>query len=346
MSITLLKYRELSALLASDSFRIYLLLALWVVLSLAWSGAEEKAISLVKRPIYVAALFIGVFFLLRWSERGFHLLLKTSAVLATLLTSYWLYKFISTGGSPATRFTGYGPSVNPVHFSQVLGFFFLYWFLSWWQSPKRVAWLELIGMLVFLIALVYTNSRSPFLGILFAILLIWAVKPCQKIGWVLIGLSAAITVFYLHPSIRILEPNTSYRFDVWREVFAKLSETPLVGHGYDTGIEFYLAKLNSTFTDTHSIHVGVLYELGVIGLIIWAGLYASLARDFFRSEKSFLVILSSCLVLFGIGSGSTDGMTYLSRPKEHWFLLWIPMSILVASVVVSKKSVSRPSLSS
>jgi O-antigen ligase len=207
--------------------------------------------------------------------------------------------------------------------------------------------LEIIGIIVFLLALVYANSRSPYLGIVLAIVLVSAVKRDRKVIFSLLAMCSILTVFYLNSYIRILEPNTSHRFDVWREVFFKFREAPLfLGYGFDAGIEFLVPKLGASFTDTHSIHVGVLYELGVVGFIIWFSLYASLARDFLQSKKTFLVVLSGCLSIYGVGSGMTDGMTYISRAKEHWFILWIPISILVASVLTATKPPHRPSLPS
>jgi len=342
--IAILKFRELSDLFESTSFRIYLLFGLWATLSIFWSSSDESVISLVKRPLYIAALFVGVFFLIRWSETRFHSILRISALVATLWMGWWLYRFIILGGTPAERFMGYGPSINPIHFSQVLGFFFLYWLVSWWHSPQKFSLLDLTGVLVMFLALTYANSRSPFLGILLAIFLISAIKRDRRAVWVSLGMAAAAILFYTNTSIRILEPNTSYRFDVWKEVLVKFAESPLYGHGYDAGIEFFVPKIKSFFTDTHGIHFGVLFELGVIGLIIWIVFYASLARDFFRSEKTPLIMFSGCLAIFGFGSGITDGMTYLSRPKEHWFILWLPFSMLLASVLVSKES--RANLSS
>jgi hypothetical protein len=334
--ITILKFRDLKALYRTLTFKIFLVFATWVTLSIAWSGAESSLVSLVKRPIYVTSLFVGVFFLLRWSEENFKLLLKIAAMTATLWMIYWLVKFSISGGTIAARFNGYGPSVNPIHFSQILGFFFIYWLVSWWQNPRKIAWLELTGMAVFIIALAYANSRSPFLGISLAILLIAGIKRDIKVILVLLALALLALVFFVHPEVRILEPNTSYRFDVWREVIKLMDGAFLIGRGYETGIEFLLPKLNTVFTDTHSIHVGVFYELGLIGLLIWIALYASLMLDFLRSEKTFLVLLSGCLVVFGFGSGMTDGMGYLSRPREHWFILWIPMAMLFALTTKSQ----------
>jgi hypothetical protein len=41
--------------------------------------------------------------------------------------------------------------------------------------------------------------------------------------------------------------------------------------------------------------------------------------------------------VYGIGAGLTEGGGILSRPKEHWFLLWIPLAIIAALSVAQRR---------
>jgi hypothetical protein len=40
------------------------------------------------------------------------------------------------------------------------------------------------------------------------------------------------------------------------------------------------------------------------------------------------VMISSALLVFGFAAGLTEGGEFLTRPKEHWFLIWIPFALL------------------
>jgi hypothetical protein len=43
-----------------------------------------------------------------------------------------------------------------------------------------------------------------------------------------------------------------------------------------------------------------------------------------------MLIIASTWLIFGIGAGLTEGGGIISRPKEHWFLLWIPLALIAA----------------
>lgn len=49
-----------------------------------------------------------------------------------------------------------------------------------------------------------------------------------------------------------------------------------------------------------------------------------------KNRKSPAVLLASTWLVFGLAAGLTEGNAFLPRPKEHWFLIWIPMALLYA----------------
>jgi len=57
---------------------------------------------------------------------------------------------------------------------------------------------------------------------------------------------------------------------------------------------------------------------------VW-GLYSS-----WRHRVQPLFILASAWLVYGIGAGLTEGGGILPRPKEHWYLLWIPLALIAA----------------
>ncbi|MCZ7019123.1 hypothetical protein OH415_25755, partial [Salmonella enterica] len=56
----------------------------------------------------------------------------------------------------------------------------------------------------------------------------------------------------------------------------------------------------------------------------------------FKERAQPLFLLASALLAYGIGAGLTEGGGILSRPKEHWFLLWIPLA-LIAGLSIAKR---------
>jgi len=53
------------------------------------------------------------------------------------------------------------------------------------------------------------------------------------------------------------------------------------------------------------------------------------------------VLICSAAVVSGLVAGLTEGISYLSRPKEHWFLIWIPLSFLAAALALRNKSMDK-----
>jgi len=127
----------------------------------------------------------------------------------------------------------------------------------------------------------------------------------------------------------IIERGDSYRLEIWQIVLHKIADHPWLGHGYsatlavDPGVGYILQE-------PHSFALGVLYYVGIIGLLPWLfflfwGLLSS-----WRQRVQPLLIIASTWLVFGIGAGLTEGGGIISRPKEHWFLLWIPLALIAA----------------
>ncbi len=44
---------------------------------------------------------------------------------------------------------------------------------------------------------------------------------------------------------------------------------------------------------------------------------------------------------YGLVAGMTEGGSFLSRPNEHWFLIWIPLALVAAFTVRSESPPSQ-----
>jgi len=50
-----------------------------------------------------------------------------------------------------------------------------------------------------------------------------------------------------------------------------------------------------------------------------------------RNRSNPAVVIASALLIFGLVAGLTEGRDFLSRPKEHWFLIWIPFALTISA---------------
>ena len=64
-------------------------------------------------------------------------------------------------------------------------------------------------------------------------------------------------------------------------------------------------------------------------------------RLLLENRKSPAVLLASTWLVFGLAAGLTEGNAFLPRPKEHWFLIWIPMALLYALWIQQRFAASR-----
>jgi O-antigen ligase len=81
--------------------------------------------------------------------------------------------------------------------------------------------------------------------------------------------------------------------------------------------------------------LSVIYDLGAIGGLIWLGIYGVALAGAWRRRHVPDVAWFSAPVVYGLFAGTTEGGAFLSRPKEHWFLVWIPLALL--AVVIARE---------
>jgi O-antigen ligase len=122
----------------------------------------------------------------------------------------------------------------------------------------------------------------------------------------------------------------SYRPEIWGKSLQQIAEAPWFGHGYDAPFTIILSIQNSLY-DPHNIELAILYESGVVGFVLWTGLYLCALRFAWRHRTNAFVLIASAWLIYGLGCGLTEGRAYMSRPKEHWFLIWIPMALVFAT---------------
>ena len=98
----------------------------------------------------------------------------------------------------------------------------------------------------------------------------------------------------------------------------------------------YLEGFSVPFSEPHSFAIGVLYYTGIIGLSLWLALHAAALSHCWRQRHNALFIIAGALLIYGIGAGLAEGGGILARPKEHWFLTWIPLALIAALNIATK----------
>ena len=330
----ILQPRLLPALTKNPLFIVFFVFSGYMLLTLAWSDGDNSIGSLIKRPLYIAMLlFSAGIIVLRcpdYLEKGTWLAAIFAALAAGVSLIY--FKFFET--SSTGRLSGYGALYNPLLSAHVFGAFAAFWLASWFQARRALSPLPILCIAILGAAILATGSRTPLIGLAaaFAWLLIVGNSRRSLIGCGVIAV-ALISIALTYPEA-FTQRGLSYRPAIWVESLRQIGEHPWLGHGFDTPMTVIIPGLAKTLADPHNIELGVLYSGGIVGLTLWLTLYGLAIYFSWVHRKHAMVTLAATWLVFGFASGLTEGNAFMSRPKEHWYLIWIPMALVYAQSLI------------
>jgi tRNA A-37 threonylcarbamoyl transferase component Bud32 len=180
-----------------------------------------------------------------------------------------------------------------------------------------------------LAAVIATGSRTPLVALTIAAL--WLSYICwNRRSLVMLGAMLVIgTSIFVLFSQNILERGSSFRFELWQMTLDRIADHPWIGHGYNAQLRLD-PGVGYSLQEPHSFALGVLYYIGIIGLLPWLFFHVRGFSSSWQNRVQPLFIIASTWLAFGIGAGLFEGGGIISRPKEHWFLLWIPLAMVAA----------------
>ncbi|AZF50985.1 Oligosaccharide repeat unit polymerase Wzy [Pseudomonas sp. R4-34-07] len=328
--------RELKDLLREPIALAFLAFCAWALTSLLWSPEHSTDTDFFKRPLNTFMLFGGCALLLHYRNELLKPIFFGAAVIALVVCLANLMAF-AKGYQPGMRMIGgLGALDNPLLSSHLFGFFTVYWLYVCMTTQRlKVLWFSVPALAIMTMAVLATGSRTPLVALMLAIGWMALISRNRRsvllIAGTVVG-AAVLVVFYPE---WIISRGSSFRLELWSMSLQLIAERPWIGHSYNS--ELYLTLADGyQLREPHSFALGVLYYVGIIGFIPWIfmlgwALYKSLQQ---RAQPLF--ILASSLLAYGIGAGLTEGGGILSRPKEHWFLLWIPLAIIAGLSVAQR----------
>lgn len=341
--VMLLHPRSSKAMWQNPVIISFLLFSAWALLSFTWSDTDQSLSSLFKRPLYILMLFTACALMALHN----HQRLAQSTILAALLmlpiSAYSLVIFISNP-VPGGRLIGTGALDNPLLSSHLFGFFCALWLALSMTLPGRQSWPALGAVSIMGAAVLATGSRTPLLAI--ALTCAWLVVACwnKRAVWLMLaGAAALVALVIIYPEA-LSSRGLSYRPELWIKTLSKVAEQPWHGFGFDAQLTIFLADMPTFgFSEPHNFALGVLYYTGVTGLVIWLAMHALALFQCWKHKDNFMFVVCGALLVYGIGAGLTEGGGILSRPKEHWLVTWIPLALIAALSIRTKKAQSTMS---
>ncbi|QXQ19322.1 O-antigen ligase family protein [Pseudomonas tolaasii] len=332
-----LRPREFKELLREPLVIAFLAFCAWALTTVLWSPEPTGDSNLFKVPLQTFMLFAGCGMLLHYRNDLFRPIFFSAAVISLVICLLNLIAFFRFFEPGMRMIGGLGALDNPLLSSHVFGFFCVYWLYVCVTTKRLQAlWLSIPAVAIMTLAIMATGSRTPLVAMVLAVLWMGLLSRNRRSALMVGGLIVTAIVVLLFYSHLLTERGSSFRLEIWRIILDRIADHPWIGHSYDS--ELYLNLENhETLREPHSFALGVVYYVGLIGFIPWIfmlgrGLYLG-----FKGRAQPLFILASSLLAYGIGAGLTEGGGILSRPKEHWFLLWIPLALIAGLSLAQRR---------
>ena len=299
----------------------------WSVLSLLWTIDYEKTVATVKTVAQLAAS--------AWVIREFvrtredvqpllaALLFGLFVPLTDVLNNFRLGEGIFVD---AQRFTGVGLNADAVGVLLVLGLPIGWHLLMHHRGIVPAA--ALIYVVTAPIGLLLTATRGAFVAGIAASAIIPLTLRRQSLrsyalAGVLLVLGAVSAVQFVpeYSWVRILSTtseitggNLSGRTAIWNAGLQSFPQRPLVGAGagaYVAAIDPYMGGAERIGA-AHNVAIGLLVEQGIIGLALFATIFAACTWTIFRSPPPHGALWGVLMVTWLIGgmSGNLEGLKF------------------------------------
>lgn len=327
----------------SNITKIFIVFSIWSSLSILWSDTHDDISVPIKRSIYILSLFISFSIITNKNKDNLLKIFIASGLAITLTAIYSLYAL-----QPLhlfdSRFVGTGALSNPLLSSHVFGIFsalFIALTITSRKTNDKFIYFLLSSILI--IATFATESRTPLVALIAAAIWIAFILKNNK-PILTVSFSTIILVFvYILYSEAILSRGLSYRPELWSIAINKILLKPMLGYGFDSNSGFYISSLETNFREPHNIHLSILYFTGIVGFSLWCAMHMYALWACWKNKDDVLFVIASALLVYGITAGMTEGGGLLPRPKEHWFITWIPLAF-VSALLTNKKLKAKESL--
>lgn len=318
--------RRLLPLANNGLFRAFMTFSAYTLISYLWSGTAHS--SVLKYPLFVCVLFCCVALIALEDPKTLQRLFRLSVITASLSAVVSLLIFFHDG--LGTRLPGYGALYNPLLTSHVYGMFAAATiaFLVSALNPGKAAWsLALLPLIALLLA---TGSRTPLIGV--AAVLGWLVvsRLDRQVLVIAVVVAAGAAALALVMPDDLLKRGLSYRPEIWQQAWLQISDRIWFGYGYGHPMAFPIESLGVEFSDSHNMTLAVFFRGGLVGLALWLTMFVIALVYCWKNRTDNFVLAVSAMIVFGFTASMTEGGSFMSRPKEHWFLIWIPLALLAA----------------
>jgi O-antigen ligase len=231
------------------------------------------------------------------------------------------------------RLHGWGATRHPILGATVMAVAGLT-ALSWALAPVMPRPRRLVALAAALLAGVFillTESRGPLLGACAGVLFlcavsVWRVRAVAGLG-VLVALWFSLPqTARNHGAAALVARGTSHRLQIWEYTLGLIRDRPFFGHGLAANLHL---DVGDVITFPHDMYLSLLFYSGIVGFLIFAGLAGLLTLRLWRGRRGAEWPWLAALWLNMLVSGLTDIGQITKGPGPVWFIVWLPVGLLI-----------------
>jgi len=254
--------------------------------------------------------------------------------IATVIEFYFIES--KTFLSPP-RYSGWGRMGNP----NIAGFVYSTAFVVFLSQINHIqtlciskickVFLYFVIPLIFLLAILATQSRNALVAVAFASLIYFLLEKKFFILSIIIFLTVSFfgaIILYLGDFSDFISRGSNFRKEIWLYTISEIKDNLFFGNGYQS--EFYFSMNNFSWSSPHNLLLGSLYQFGAIGTILFVlGIMKIIEINFKEASKKkyytplLLMVLGAAFSLFEMKS------IFINLSYE-WLISWFPFAYVCA----------------
>lgn len=298
-----------------------LALLAWGCVSLLWSQSHRYDDE-VARNLSIA-VFLYAWFRGTGNDEAVIERLLTLCAFALATIAVVAIAWYQMHPNPDARQAGFGVMANANLAAAAMGAALLW--LSVWRTPdRRVRIAKVAAWVVLALFVLLTFTRSAWAA-MFAALLTLALtrhrRPWRS-GVIVIGVGVACALLYL-PSL--IQRGWSLRPAIMQGAWDLFREHPVTGLGQ--GSEFTIRAGTELLTHAHNLFSQLALELGLVGLVLWSGIWLAVAWRGWVHRQQPIGRLVLATWVFAMIMVQFDLPHLLDSPRPGWLVLWLPVAL-------------------
>ncbi|WP_256679217.1 O-antigen ligase family protein [Pseudomonas sp. AOB-7] len=323
---------------------LYLALSVWYWLVVALTLEGQDDLRELKLPFYIAFSLLGVVLCALHLKARFADFLLLCGLLGGLGAGWsWIDFYWIDGHRYGERVVSMGLWRVVIPAAQACGALVILTAMLG-LAGRRTPWklgAVLLALACYGLFLYFNQSRWVWLCLAMAFVGASVLSRNRTVyAMALVSIVLLAVVLWLKPTF-LLSRGLSYRPELWWEGFNLLLSNWEHGLGFK---EYWVkaATLKFSSRHPHNMFLDVGIRFGLLGLLLWAGLWLWAGWRAFRARQT---ALGSALVTLWLYSGLvvlTDGTAPWVKPAPIWFVTWLPIALALAIDLRARSAEQSP----